>query len=773
MAQPILKPIERQRKNVGSPKERVEDLRFLRGKGIYVDDVKKDDVLHVSILRSPIAHGLIKSIQTDEARKLPGVVAILTAKDVVDLCGSVPLIPIRLHHNPILDSYKQPVIASDKVRFVGEAIALVVAKTPAIAEDAMGLIELDIESLEVAADIKTAQMNEVKLFSDPRGNSPLRYHSKKGNAQLVFDNAAYTRKEKFVIQRISAMTMETRGVLAQWKSESQELFVFGAAKVPFWNRAALAQMLAMERDHVQLIENDVGGSFGARGEFYTEDFLIPFAAKTLGATIKWIEDRLEHLTSMNQARDCDAEVEIACDREGRILGFRGHMNYDLGAYPRTNGLVAPRNITQFLTGPYKVENVDLSCDIVFTNKTPSGTLRAPGRFESNFFCERLLELAAKDLGVDPVEIRRKNVLTPRDMPYPFPTISPSLIDHTADTECDSGDYRETLERCVKDFKWHELQHLQGQMVDGVYHGLGLSCFIEGGSAGPRENAKLRFEKDGLITFSVGSTSVGQGVETVLTQIAADELDLEMSDIVMLHGSTTLLHEGWGSYHSRSTVMGGSAVTNATDLFKEEIRLRASTVLKCDPSQVNVSAGLATSSQGGSVSWNELVSSTPIEVMGTFASHHHTYAYGCAAAHVSVDPKTGRIKVLDYLVVEDVGRAINPLTVHGQLVGGTVQGMSGTFLEHIVHDQQGQLLTGSLADYLIATATDFPVIRAVVLEQHPSPLNPLGAKGAGEGGTICVGGAIGNAVANALGSLNLEPTSLPLSPMRVWEMIHDV
>jgi carbon-monoxide dehydrogenase large subunit len=771
MAQPNLKPVERHGKNVGSPKERIEDLRLLRGKGIYVDDVKKEDVLHVSLLRSPMAHGLIKSINTDEARKIPGVIAIFTAKEIQEHCGSIPLIPIRLHANPILDAYKQPVIASDKVRFVGEVIALVVATSPAIAEDAMGTIELDIENLDIAHNIEVAKSNAVKLFDDPKGNSPLTYRSKKGNAQLVFDNAAYTRKEKFVIQRISALTMETRGVLAQWKVDSQELYVFGAAKVPFWNRAALANMLSMDKDHVQLIENDVGGSFGARGEFYTEDFLIPFVAKVLGATVKWIEDRLEHLMSMNQARDCDAEIEIACDREGRILGFRGHMNYDLGAYPRTNGLVAPRNITQFLTGPYKVENIDLTCDIVFTNKTPSGTLRAPGRFESNFFCERLLELAAKDLGVDALEIRRKNVLTPKDMPYPFPTISPSLIDHTADSECDSGDYRETLDRCVKDFKWREQQNVQGQLIDGVYHGLGLSCFIEGGSAGPRENAKLRLEKDGKVTFSVGSTSVGQGVETVLTQIAADELELEMTDIVMLHGSTTLLSEGWGSYHSRSTVMGGSAVTNATDLFKQEVRERASVVLKCEASQVSVAAGFAVSTQGAKVSWNDLVKDKPIELMGTFASHHHTYAYGCAAAHVTVDPNTGRVAVLDYLVVEDVGRAINPMTVHGQLVGGTVQGMSGTLLEHIVHDTQGQLLTGSLADYLIATATDFPVIRAVVMEQYPSPLNPLGAKGAGEGGTICVGGAIANAVANALSSLNLQPNTLPLSPMRVWGMIY--
>jgi carbon-monoxide dehydrogenase large subunit len=772
MVQPILKPVDNQKRNIGSPKERIEDLRLLRGKGIYVDDVKKEDVLHVSILRSSIAHGVIKNINVDEARKLSGVIAVLTSKEIIDVCGGIPKIPIRLHHNPTLINYMQPVIAFEKVRFVGEAIALVVAKTPAIAEDALALIELDIESLDVAADIESAKANVAKIFDDSQGNSPLTYRSTKGNAQLVFDNAAYTRKEKFVIQRISALTMETRGVLAQWKNDAQQLFVFGAAKVPFWNRAALATMLGMEKDQVQLIENDVGGSFGARGEFYTEDFLIPFAAKYLGVTVKWIEDRLEHLMSMNQARDCEAEIEIACDREGKILGFRGHIDYDLGAYPRTNGLVAPRNITQFLTGPYKVENVDITCDIVFTNKTPSGTLRAPGRFESNFFSERLIESAAKDLNLDPVLMRRKNVLTPKDMPYPFPTINPSLIAHTSDTECDSGDYRETLDRCVKEFKWRENEHLQGQLIDGVYHGLGMACFIEGGSAGPRENAKLFLEKDGRLTFSVGSTSVGQGVETVLTQIAADELDVEMTDIVMLHGSTTLLNEGWGSYHSRSTVMGGSAVMNAAELFKEEIKTRAGVFFKCDAALVEVTGGKAVSPKGLQVTWNDLVETKPIEVMGSFASHHHTYAYGCAAAHVTVDTKTGRVQILDYLVVEDVGRAINPLTVHGQLVGGTVQGLGGIFLEHVIHDSQGQLLTGSLADYLIPTATDFPVIRAIVLEQHPSPLNPLGAKGAGEGGTICVGGAIANAVANALSAYQAKPNSLPLSPMRVWSLIHE-
>jgi carbon-monoxide dehydrogenase large subunit len=279
MAQPIPKPIEeRKKRNIGSPKERVEDLRLLRGKGIYVDDIKKDNTLHVSIFRSPIAHGIIKNINVDEAKKLVGVIAVLTAKEILDSFGDIPKIPLRLHNNTELLNYMQPVIAFEKVRFVGEAVALIIAKTSAIAEDALSLIDLEIEPLDVAADIKSAKANKVKIFDHLKGNSPLTYSSMKGNANLIFENAAFTRKEKFVVQRISALTMETRGVLAQWNNDSQQLSVFGAAKVPFWNRMTLASMLRMEKDKVQLIENDVGGSFGARGEFYCEDFLIPFAS---------------------------------------------------------------------------------------------------------------------------------------------------------------------------------------------------------------------------------------------------------------------------------------------------------------------------------------------------------------------------------------------------------------------------------------------------------------------------------------------------------------
>jgi carbon-monoxide dehydrogenase large subunit len=773
MAQPLRKPAADKKRYVGSSVERIEDLRFLRGKGTYVDDVILDqDVLHAVILRSPVAHGYIRGIDATAARKIDGVHAVITAAEIIASCGAVPLIPIRLHPIPVLDPYKQPVIASDKVRHVGEPIAIIVAVSAAIAEDAMNAIELDIESLPVAADVASAiaKKDGAILFDGTDTNAPLTYTAKKGDADAVFASAPYKRRERFEVQRITAMTMEPRGLMAAWDAASETLVVYGAAKVPFWNRAAVAQMLGMQKDAVTLIENDVGGGFGARGEFYTEDFLIPFAARHLGRAVKWIEDRRENLMAMNQARECDAEVEIACDRDGTILGFRGSMHYDLGAYPRTNGLVAPRNLTQFVSGPYRVAAIDLSCNIVFTNKTGSGTFRAPGRFESNFFGERLVDMAAKDLGLDPVEMRRKNVLTNADMPWALATISPSTVPNTSDTSCDSGDYRNTLDRCVQEFGWAKKRELQGKLIDGRYHGIGFGCFIEGGAAGPRENAKVHLDKDGIVTVSVGSTGVGQGLETVLLQIAADALDMPMDDIRLLHGSTNLLGEGWGSYHSRSTVMGGSAILDGAKNLKAAICDRAAALLGCTAAEVHVAGGEAISPKGKAVSLATLAATAPIEVDGTFASHHHTYAYGAAAAHVAVDPGTGRVELVDYVVIEDVGRAINPLTVHGQVVGGTVQGLGGVFLEHIVYDAEGQLLTGSLADYLVPTATDYPQIRAVTLEQYPSPLNPLGAKGAGEGGTIVVGSVIGNALANALSSLKIQPNVLPFSPMRVWQMV---
>jgi carbon-monoxide dehydrogenase large subunit len=325
------------------------------------------------------------------------------------------------------------------------------------------------------------------------------------------------------VQRHTALPLEPRGLLAQWDAAAGRLTVKGAAKVPFFNRRTVAQMMGLPVSAVDLIESDVGGGFGARGEFYPEDFLIPFAARYVGRPVVWIESRREHLTAINHARQMDCEVEIACKRDGTILGLRGDVYVDLGAYVRTNGLIAPRNVVQLFSGPYRIPNIRLTCSALVTNKTPTGTYRAPGRYEGSFFCERLIDLAAKDLGVDSIEMRRRNLVTDAEMPYRLAHVEPR--DLATETECDSGDYAYVLDRCLAEFGWEEKRNLQGRLINGRYHGVAVVCFVEGGGVGPKENARLELEPDGTVTVYVGSAAVGQGLETIISQIAADALGL--------------------------------------------------------------------------------------------------------------------------------------------------------------------------------------------------------------------------------------------------------
>jgi aerobic carbon-monoxide dehydrogenase large subunit len=422
---------------------------------------------------------------------------------------------------------------------------------------------------------------------------------------------------------------------------------------------------------------------------------------------------------------------------------------------------------QLFSGPYRIPNIRLSSSALVTNKTPTGTYRAPGRYEGSFFCERLIELAAKDLGIDSIEMRRRNLVTDAEMPYRLARVEPR--DLAAETECDSGDYAHVLDRCLAEFGWEEKRKLQGRLIDGRYHGVAVVCFIEGGGVGPKENARLELERDGTVTVYVGSAAVGQGLETVISQIAADALGLTIDKIRVRHGSTTYLDDGYGSFASRSTVLGGSAVFDGAALLLDKMRTAAARRLDCRPDDVEITDSAAETRRGRSVPLAELATDG-LKVDASFANDQRlTYAYGTAAAHVAVDPETGQVELVDYLVVEDVGRIVNPLTLHGQVIGATVQGLGGAFMEDLVYDANGQLLAGSLTDYAIPTATDFPGIRAISLEHRPSTTNPLGVKGAGEGGIIPVGGLMANAVAAALSSLGAEPNELPLSSPRVWRL----
>jgi carbon-monoxide dehydrogenase large subunit len=750
---------------VGSPVERLEDLRLLRGRGQFVDDLAPEGLLHAAILRSPVAHGRIRAIDTSAARASPGVIAVITASD---MGGGVPVIPMRQEALPALRFYLQPVIAQHKVRYVGEPVAMVVAQSPALAEDALELIGLDIEALPAAASRDAARKDEVILFEQIGTNIATTVTAVRGDVDKAFRDAPYVRREHFKVQRHAAVPMETRGLLAQWDQAKERLSVSGAAKVPFPNRRMLAKMMGLPEPSIRMLEYDVGGGFGARGEFYPEDFLVPFAARRLGRPVKWIEDRRENLMACNHARDAECELEIACARDGAILGLRGRAYTDAGAYLRTVGATASRNIAQVMSGPYRIPDIRVDVSLVVTNKTPSGTYRGPGRYEADFFRERLFDMAAKDLGLDRVEFRRRNLVLPAEMPYRLAKV----LDPDIETECDSGDYQLTLDRCLDEIGWTEKLKIQGKLTDGRYHGVAVGCYIEGGASGPRENARLALEPDGSVSVFVGSSSVGQGVETVFAQIAADALELPMEHIKgVFHGSTDHLGEGFGSYSSRSVVMGGSAILAAASRLRDAIRAAAASRLGCRAEEIKIEHDRAVAPDRRSLVLADLAA-CGISAEGSYAGSKRTYSYGAHAAHVAVDPKTGRVELIDYVAVEDVGRIINPLTLHGQCVGAVVQGLGGALLEQFVYDGDGQLLTGSFADYLLPTAADFPAIRAVALELAPSPNNPLGAKGAGEGGIIPVGGVIANAVAAALGPLGVEPRELPLSPPRVWQLIQE-
>jgi carbon-monoxide dehydrogenase large subunit len=746
---------------VGQPLLRIEDLRLLRGKGRYVDDIHREGMLHAAILRSSVAHGILKGIDTSEAKTLPGVHIVITSEDL----GTVPHIPVRLFPNPDMEPFRQPVLAHGKVRFVGEPMVLVIADSAAIAEDALELISVDIEQLAAVSDMQSSKAGNSLLFEDHGSNRAFEYVFKRGDIDGVFENADYVRRERMYVHRHTGITMETRGVVSEWNAAEGKMTSWGAVKVPFANRKILAGMMNLPEEQFEMIEGDAGGSFGVRGEFFPEDFLVPFAARLLDRPVKWIEDRREHLLAVTHARDVAADLEIACTQDGRILGMRGDMHMNVGAYFRTSTPIAPRNVGQFVPGPYRVPAYAAKVGVMMSNKSPSGTYRGPGRFESDFFRERMFDLVAEDLGIDRVEFRRRNLLREDELPRQFPAVEPNPVV----TELDSGAYEHVLDLCLEKVGWKDKQHLQGKLIDGRYHGLAVGCFVEGGAAGPRENARMLIEEDGTVSVYVGSSAVGQGVQTILMQIAADAMELPFDRVRLFHGSTSYVKEGWGSYHSRSTVMGGNAILLAAAELKAQALMHGAEVLQCSVDDVRYENGVVLAAQGGSVGLAAL-GGKGIAFEATFHNMKHTYTYGSHVAHVSVDTETGHIDIVDYVAIEDAGRIINPLTLHGQAIGSIVQGLGGTLLEHFVYDDEGQMLSGSLADYLVPLATDFPNISSTSIELRPSPNHPLGAKGAGEGGTLPTGGIIANAVAAALKDFNVQPLELPLSPDRIWRLV---
>jgi len=742
---------------VGAAVRRSEDLRFVTGRGRYVGDITLPGQCHAVVVRSDVAHGRLARIDTEPARRVPGVLAVLTYADVAHL-GSP--IPIRIAPLPGFEKYLQMPLAQDRVRYVGEPLALVVAEDRAAAEDAAGRVVVDCKRLAPVVSPHDAVADRVLVHESSGTNVATRYRVSRGDPDAAFAAAAYTRRETFRSQRHTGVPLETRGLVATWDATAGRLTVLGATKVTFFNRRALAGMLRVDEASIELVEVDVGGSFGVRGEFYPEDVLIPLAAMKLGRPVKWIEGRRESFVATNHSREIECELEIAAQRDGTILALRGRVLADMGAYVRTNGGVVPAKAAQFLPGPYRIPNFACDVQAVVTNKTPTGTYRGPGRVEANFFRERLLDMMAADLGLDPADVRLRNLLTPAELPWSIGT----LVPYEASGAYDSGDYGAALRRALQASDYARVAKDNGRLVDGKLHGIGIGCFVESSGAGPAETARIVVRGPGRVELYTGCASSGQGHETVMAQILADALDVPFESITVFHGSTSLVAEGWGTYHSRAVVVGGSAVAAAAATLKAGLIAMAAERTGLDAATLEC--------RGGDVRHRDrdeavltLAAATadaPLEVVEKFTTTALTYTYGAHVARVAVDPDTGATDVVSLVTVEDVGRAINPALVHGQALGSAVQGLGGAFVEALVYDETGQLLTGTLADYALPSAADFPHIESITLQDAPSTSNPLGAKGAGEGGIVATAAAAANAVAAALASTGVVVRELPLS-----------
>ena len=768
---------------IGAPLRRREDVRFVTGRGQYLDDVRLPDMLHAAILRSPHAHARVRGVDATVALALDGVTAVFTHADMAALMKPIPM---RVFPLPGLDNYLQTPLSADTVRHAGEAVAVVVAESRYLAEDAIDLIEVDYEPLPAVASVADALTDAVVVHPANGTNLAGSAEINVGDVDAAFAGADYVRKEEFHTNRHTANPMETRGLVASYDSADGHLRVWGPTKVSHTNRAILARHLEIEEERIHFIEPDVGGGFGVRGEFYAEDFLIPFASFKLGRPVKWVEDRVEHLTSANHSREVLCQVELAARSDGTLLGLRATVYGDMGAYVRTHGSVVPALTAVMMTGPYRVPNFHASVNCVMTNKMGAGTYRAPGFFEGTFIRERMLDLCATDLGIDPAELRRRNMIQASEMPY---TVGVTRLDGR-NTVYDSGDYPSAFSRTLEEIGYDELAARQGPDEQGRYHGVGIASYVEPTGFGPFEGARVLVTDDGKVEVYLGITTMGQGHETVLAQICADSLSVPIEDVTIFHGSTDYIPASIGTFGSRASVMAGSAIHLSCQTLRARILSLAASYMDTQPEALDLRHGVVSfkdaagqpdhPEQGRRVTLQQVAAlsesqrqfddpETALDATEYFRIEEWTYSYGSHAAHVAVDAETGKMEVLRYVVVEDVGRCINPLTMHGQSVGGAAQGIGGAMLEELVYDAGGQLLSGSLMDYLLPTSQDIPNIETVITEDAPSPLNPLGVKGAGEGAILATGAALGNAVANALAPFGVRVNTMPLSPdnIRRW------
>ena len=761
--------------------------RFLTGNGLYVADVSLPNMLHAALLRSIHAHARIRAIDSEAALRLDGVLGVWTGREIANQIAPFPesfeIHPARWLEGvrPILLGPRPTALAQGKVHYVGEPVAIVVAADRAKAEDAIEMIAVDYEQLAAVVDpAESLRGRPMLVHEGSSDNVVFSFSVAKGNVDEALKAAPYKLTERFRHHRYCAAPLEGRGVIAWVEPKTNILTVWSSTQMPHLVRRQIAAQLGLPEEKVRVIAPDVGGGFGPKVFVYPEEILVPFLALRLGRPVKWIEDRSEHFISTAHGRDQLHDVEWGFDHDGRILAFRDRFLLDNGAY-NPMGLTDAYNTAAHLQGPYKIANFSVTGTCVSTNKVPNAPYRGAGRPEAVFVMERVIDMIAARLDLDAAEVRRRNFVQPEEMPY-----HAGILYRDGEPICyDSGNFPETMSRALAAAGYDELRKRQRELrASGRYLGVGIGCYMEGTGVGSFEGARVRIDASGQLIIATGATGHGQGHETVYAQIAADLWGVGLDKISLVEGDTASIPFGCGTFGSRSTVNVGSAICVASARLKEKALRLAAHLLEASPEDLELDGGKV-SIRGmpqRSITLSELAraavpgwaSKLPedlepgLESTFYFVPPTVTWANAAHVAVIEVDVQTGIIKLLDYVVAHDAGKLINPLLVDGQIHGGVAQGIGAALYEEIAYDTNGQVLSGSFVNYLLPGAMEVPKIKTVHLES-PSPLNPLGVKGLGEGGAIAPPAAIANALADALRPLALQVNEIPLTPDRVVQI----
>src|SRR6059036_1446993 len=774
-------------KYFGAAVKRREDPRFLRGDGRFVDDVTLPGMLHAAFFRAPHAHARIDKIHTTAAAAAPGVARVFTFADLDRWMKPLPLfgaVPAGLAAVVKFDVRQAPqwALCRERARYVGEIVAMVLAESRAAAEDAVDLIEVDWELLPPVVDmVRAGEPGSPLVHPEWGSNVGVGFSHSIGDADGAFARAEVSVSETFRIQRYVGMPLEGRGVVAAWDRRDGTLTTWNSTQVSHFVQQGLTTALGLSPHKIRVIAPDLGGGFGTKASGYPEDALVPIAATALRRPVKWIENRREHMSGAAHARHQIHAISLAATRDGAILAVRDRIWLDLGAY-NVLGVVLPYNTVAHLIGPHRIKNMRVDVRAVVTNKTPNAPYRGAGRPETVFAMDRIVDCLARELRMDPAELRRRNYIRADELPYdfgmPYRDGNPLVYD--------SGDFPAALEAALAAADYDEFRRDQPALgARSIFRGIGISGYVEGTAIGPFEGATVKVDLGGRVLVATGAVNSGQGHETSFAQVCADALGVPLEHVTVVGGDTATVPFGVGTFASRSGVTAGNSIADACQQVRAKLVKAAAALLEAAPGDIEIEDGQAfvRGVRASAVPLARVVqASIPTFARPGVASpdfeataYHHvptvTFASAVHVARVEVDVGTGHVTLLRYVVAHDCGKVINPLIVEGQVHGGVAQGVGGALYEEMVYDEQGQLLTGSLMDYLVPTAMELPPLETVHLE-FPSPRKPLGMKGLGEGGAISPPAAIANAIEDALEPFGVRITATPVSPARLLALLHE-